>query len=194
MDADEVANALYEMCQRHFGSTKKPSFDLYRIFYYDCLPYNKRHHHPITNRVLDFERTNKFTFQTNFLEALKRKRKVALRLGVLESGNQWTIRPKMVKALLQREIEISELSDQDVQFELRQKGVDMKIGLDIATLTLKKQVGRIILVSGDSDFVPAAKLARREGVDFILDPMWNPIKPNLFEHIDGLRSMIKRPS
>jgi len=34
--------------------------------------------------------------------------------------------------------------------------------------------------------VPAAKLARREGIDFILDPLHSPIKPDLFEHIDGL--------
>ena len=60
-------------------------------------------------------------------------------------------------------------------------------------MSLKKQVDQIILVSGDSDFVPAAKLARREGVDFILDPMWNPIKPHLFEHIDGLISKIQKP-
>ena len=49
-----------------------------------------------------------------------------------------------------------------------------------------------ILIAGDSDFVPAAKLARREGIDFLLDPMWNPIKPHLFEHIDGLHSTFKQ--
>lgn len=64
----------------------------------------------------------------------------------------------------------------------------MKIGIDIASLAYKKQVDQIVLISGDSDFVPAAKLARREGIDFILDPMRAPIKPNLFEHIDGLTS------
>jgi uncharacterized LabA/DUF88 family protein len=39
----------------------------------------------------------------------------------------------------------------------------MRIGLDIASLSYKKQVDQIILIAGDSDFVPAAKLARREG-------------------------------
>ena len=68
----------------------------------------------------------------------------------------------------------------------------MKIGIDIASLAYKKQVDQIILISGDSDFVPAAKLARREGIDFILDPMWTKIKPNLFEHIDGLHSNWKK--
>ncbi len=29
-----------------------------------------------------------------------------------------------------------------------------------------------------SDFIPAAKLAYREELDLILDPMWSPIKPD----------------
>ena len=66
----------------------------------------------------------------------------------------------------------------------------MRIGVDIASVTFKKQVYRIILISGDSDFVPAAKQARREGVDFILDPMRAPIKDDLFEHIDGMRTKV----
>ena len=65
----------------------------------------------------------------------------------------------------------------------------MKIGVDIASISFKKQVDQIVLISGDSDFVPAAKLARREGIDFILDPMGAAIKPDLFEHIDGKRSI-----
>ncbi len=69
----------------------------------------------------------------------------------------------------------------------------MRIGLDIASLTLKKQVQTIILISGDSDFVPAAKLARREGVQFILDPMWQSVNDDLFEHIDGLQSGLPKP-
>ena len=83
------------------------------------------------------------------------------------------------------------LEERDVSFGLRQKGVDMRIGLDIASITLKKQADTIILVSGDSDFVPAAKLARREGVEFILDPMWHKISDDLFEHIDGLYSPLR---
>jgi uncharacterized LabA/DUF88 family protein len=85
------------------------------------------------------------------------------------------------------------LDSGSVRLGLRQKGVDMRIGLDISTLTLKHQVDTIILVSGDSDFVPAAKLARREGIEFILDPLWQQINADLFEHIDGLQSGLPRP-
>ena len=64
----------------------------------------------------------------------------------------------------------------------------MKFGVDIASLAYKKQVNQIVLIAGDSDFVPAAKLARREGIDFVLDSLGAPIKDQLFEHIDGKRS------
>lgn len=69
----------------------------------------------------------------------------------------------------------------------------MRIGLDIASITLKGQANIIILVSGDADFVPAAKMVRREGVQFVLDPLWQNISPDLFEHIDGLRSGFSKP-
>lgn len=85
------------------------------------------------------------------------------------------------------------LDGSSVRLGLRQKGVDMRIGVDIASLTLKKQVDTIVLVAGDSDFVPAAKLARREGMEFILDPLWQKVNADLFEHIDGLQSGLKRP-
>src|SRR5437773_32308 len=56
----------------------------------------------------------------------------------------------------------------DVFLALEQKGVDMRIGIDVATLTLKRIVDRIILISGDTDMIPAMKLARREGVQVVL--------------------------
>ena len=89
---------------------------------------------------------------------------------------------------------INELEENDVILINKQKGVDMRIGIDIALLAYKHLVDRIVLIAGDSDFVPASKLARREGIDFILDPMWAPIKPDLFEHIDGLKSVFLDPN
>ena len=54
------------------------------------------------------------------------------------------------------------------KLNLEQKGVDMRVGIDISSLSFKKQVDQIILIAGDSDFVPAAKQSRREGIDFKL--------------------------
>jgi uncharacterized LabA/DUF88 family protein len=86
----------------------------------------------------------------------------------------------------------NDLTDNDFTLPLRQKGVDMRIGIDIAALALKQQVDKIVLVAGDADFVPAAKLARREGIEFILDPMWRSVSGDLLEHIDGMWSELSK--
>lgn len=68
----------------------------------------------------------------------------------------------------------------------------MRIGLDIASLANKHQISQIVPIAGDSDFAPAAKYARREGIDFILDSIWRPINDKLNKHIGGLRSCTKK--
>lgn len=45
-----------------------------------------------------------------------------------------------------------------------QKGVDMKIGIDIASMAFKKLVDRIVIVTNDTDLIPAIKLARINGI------------------------------
>lgn len=185
-----VAKDMWDMCINHLNQPDGISHDLYRIFYYDCPPFEKKLHNPITKKSLDFSKTKEHRFKVCFLEELRKKRKVALRLGKLESQRHWLLRPQKTKELIQGKIQVSDLNEKDVFYDLRQKQVDIKIGLDIASMSLKKQVQQIVLISADSDFIPAAKLARREGIDFILDPMQNPIKPSLFEHIDGLQTRV----
>ena len=63
----------------------------------------------------------------------------------------------------------------------------------MASITLKRQADVLVLVTGDSDFVPAAKLARREGAKVILDSLWLSVRPDLFEHIDQLQAGFPRP-
>ncbi|MBL8505782.1 MAG: NYN domain-containing protein [Methylobacillus glycogenes] len=162
--------------------------ELYRIFFYDCPPLDKRLQNPISGKGMDFSKSNEALFRHELHTLLKTKRKVALRLGHLSTDTPWTIKPNKIDLLLKGKIQYSDLTEHDVVPNVRQKGVDMRIGIDISSLAFKKQVNQIILIAGDADFVPAAKLARREGVDFILDPMWQSIPANLNEHIDGLRS------
>lgn len=118
-----------------------------------------------------------------------------MRLGDVrrDPGRSWILKARPQKKLLSKVITVEDLNDADFAPALQQKGVDMRIGLDIACITLKDQADLIVLVSGDADFVPAAKLAPREGVQFVLDPLWQDVSPELFEHIDGLRSGFPRP-
>lgn len=185
----EVADNLYNQCHKHL----KEQDYLHRIFYYDSLPLQVRVKNPISGKSINYAKSDMANFRNGFFNELKKKRKVALRLGYLKESRQWIIRPNKTKALLRNKIKIKDLRDEDVEYDIQQKSVDIKIGLDIASLSIKRFVQKIILVSGDGDFLPAAKLARREGVDFVLDPMWNNIDDSLFEHIDGLKSTSPKP-
>ena len=184
MTPDDVANHLYTLAHSHVG---KENY-LYRIFYYDCLPLEKRVHNPVSNKCIVFEKNPEAIFRRDIIECLKHKRKVALRLGSLKDNGKWFIKASKTKDLINGKVKVEDLQESDVFYEMKQKGIDMKIGVDIASLSLKRFVDKIVLFSGDSDFVPAAKLARREGIDFVLDPMGAHVEPSLFEHIDGLKS------
>ncbi len=187
-----VAGSLHWMCRKHLEQEKHRR-KLYRIFFYDCPPLSKKVHNPITKRAIDFSRTSTALWRLTFHEELRKLRKMALRLGYLsERHGSWELRSDKLKELLANKIAVSDLTETDVKYDVRQKGVDMRIGLDIASMAFKGQADQIILVAGDSDFVPAAKLARREGIDFILDPMWAIIRDDLHEHIDGLRTVIPK--
>lgn len=180
------ADELEKYCWKHIKSENY----LYRVFYYDCPPLDKVVYHPLTQQQIDFKKSDLYRWTVDFYDQLKRRRKFALRMGKLEERNSSCFRIKQgsLKQLLNGRIQVSDLTVDDFEIDFGQKGVDMRIGLDIASLSHKKQVDQIVLISGDSDFVPAAKHARREGIDFILDPMGQKVNADLFEHIDGMQS------
>lgn len=187
---EETADGLVTYAMRHL---REHSFlhELHRIFYYDCPPVDKQMYHPLLKKSINLGATPEYTWMKQFLQCLKEKRKVALRLGYLDDNNSvYTLSYSTVKKLCAGTIAIEDLTQNEFELTIRQKGVDMKIGMDIASLSYKHQVDQIVLIAGDSDFVPAAKLARREGLDFVLDPLEMEIGRNrdLFEHIDGKRS------
>lgn len=187
--ADELFDYCMELLKNKKGEEKD---ELYRIFYYDCPPLTKKVNHPLTQRQIDFSKTPLYKAKSEFLDAMMQKRKVALRLGRLaEEYANYIIKPSAAKRIGSGKLKIEDLQEDDFAFDVKQKGVDMKIGIDIASMAYKRQVDRIILIAGDSDFVPAAKLARREGIDFILDSMGNHINADLMEHIDGMKSKWK---
>lgn len=189
----ERAEELDRYCKRHIKE-EKAGAELYRVFYYDCPPSSKKIYHPLKQQTIDLSNTPQFQWTNDFFKELMHLRKFALRLGRLsEEQAVYNLKPKSTLKLLKGTISIADLKEDDLFLDIKQKGVDMRIGVDIASVTFKKQVDRIILISGDSDFVPAAKQARREGIDFILDPMRSPIKDDLFEHIDGMRTKAPKP-
>ncbi len=196
-DPSAVGNAIRQLVRSHLDQLNKiyetPNFYrlLYRCFFYDAYPYKNKAHSPIEKRAIDY---------SNLSQPVVRLSTPTTQL-CSETGRG----KETGRCFMDTETHATKETHQGRNTgvgphrfglvpNLRQKGVDMRIGLDIASLTLKKQVDLIVLVSGDSDFVSAAKLARREGVQFILDPLWQNVSPELLEHIDGLTSGFANPS
>lgn len=196
-DAEGIADLLEEMVHGHLEqlNTTWQAPDsaqlLYRNFYYDARPSERKIRMPVSRRQFLHSATEEAKLRVRLLRALHGRRSFAVRLGQV-NGNDWVLGKDARDRLLDGDASALPLSDADFVPSLRQKGVDMRIGLDIASITLKRQADTIVLVSGDTDFVPAAKLARREGAKFYLDPLGRTVSPTLFEHIDGLLDGLPR--
>ena len=199
LDAGQVDDAIGQLVKGHlehlrrrYGGFTSDAL-LYRAFYYDAAPYTARGHTPVSKKAIDYAKSAEATLRLALFEKLRRRAAFAVRLGEVRRERAWILKETAQKSLLAGARDVGDLTDDDFYPGLRQKAVDMRLALDIASITLKKQAETIILVTGDSDFVPAAKLARREGMRVVLDPLWMDVAEGLFEHIDGLYSAFPRP-
>lgn len=186
--AEGRADELFAYCLLHISEPQEPR-DLYRIFYYDCPGLTRQITHPLTGRIIDFSAGSGTQWTKRFFERLATKRKVAIRRGELaENQAEFILKTAVLMELIAGRKTTQDLVESDFRLDVKQKGVDMRIGLDAASIASGKFADQIILIAGDSDFLPVAKMARRNGIDFILDPMKQTPKANLQEHVDGIET------
>jgi len=115
------------------------SEEIYRIFFYLADPYGG-----IINEI-DYSKTPTYSLSTSLMEKLAVTEYVALRKGSL-----------VVRGL-----------DKNNKPIFIQKKVDMLIGLDIAHVSYNRLVDRVLILSTDTDIVPAMKTARINGLQVI---------------------------
>lgn len=146
--------------------------ELHKILYYDCDSFD-----PIdknTNQIFRYlqKHPNGKTLvkkENKLIEKLRQKDLFAIRLGVLKFDG-WTDPSHTGKP------------------KFRQKGVDMRIGLDMAHLAHLGKVDRIVLITGDTDFIPAMKYVRKSGIQIVLTKLGNKrLTSDLMEHADFIR-------
>ncbi|MFN4312788.1 MAG: NYN domain-containing protein [Chitinophagaceae bacterium] len=141
---------------------------LLRTFYYDCRPNGDSKIDPNGNAV-DFSKHPQFNAANSFHKNLRTFPQMALRLGEL-SFDGWKVNPANPGKYVP---------------DFKQKSVDIKLGLDIAWMSSKRTIDKLVLVAGDSDFVSPMKFARSEGILVYLHTMSQPqIKLILKEHAD----------
>lgn len=176
-------------CLSHLGANEQ----LGCIMFYDALPFTGRGEHPI-NGPVDFSQTPLVARKQQFLQTLRATPELALRLGrsAWQAG-QWQLDSQKLGELVAGELDVEEIQGTDIYPDIRQKGVDMRLGLDIATIAYKKQADKLVLIANDADYVPAVKLARREGIKVALDPLWTRAAEDLREHVDYVINRLPRP-
>ncbi len=157
-----------------------PDEELFRAFYYDCAPYAGTAKLPVSRE------THQFSGSSAWLAELASKDLFAVRLGVLKFRGFVLKRPPAPGQAL---------ADADFKPDFEQKGVDMRIGLDIATISALGTVDRIVLITNDTDCVPAMKHGRKAGLQVVL--MGFPsqrVAAELLHHADFHRPLAGWPA
>ena len=108
--------------------------ELFRAYYYHCLPYQSN---PPTPEEKSF-----YSSKQRFMKALSFLPRFEVRLGrLVKRGCEADGSPVFI-----------------------QKRVDCMVGVDMASLAAKGKITNVVLVSGDSDLVPAVEAVKRESV------------------------------
>jgi uncharacterized LabA/DUF88 family protein len=157
-------------------------YELLRIYFYDAEPAAETLTTPVSKDRYALSGTERFRASRSLLDQLVVRPQFALRMGQVNvSPYRWRLKPTVTRQLLKSP---RALADEDFLLDAQQKGVDMRIGMDMARLALRDMVRTVVVVTADSDFVPAFKFVRREGVIVILEPMGQKPRIGLQQHAD----------
>ena len=172
----KILKSAQRLAQRYPGRQKRPDRPARRRGTVPHLLLRLRtvrpgSHKSVDGSKKDYKLMPAYAARKQFFFDLGQTGFVALRRGELKARG-WEFSDTYRQGLIAGGVPIAPTAT-DVYPNFEQKGVDMRIGIDVATLSLKKIVDRIILFSGDTDMIPALKLARREGLQVFvvkLDP------------------------
>lgn len=154
--------------------------ELFRVYWYDAPPFEGRARNPVDGVEINFSATPQARENRALIDRLELQPDFAVRRGVLlHSG--WKLGSAALKGLARAP---RALTARDLVPDMEQKGVDLRIGLDIALLSLKRIVDIVVLVTGDSDFVPVMKFARTEGIKVYLETLGHSVRRELKAHAD----------
>ncbi len=132
---------------------------LHKIVYYDCRPY-KFENEDTNGEDTTFEKNNQL------LDTLAKQDQYVLRLGKLMFlGRNDKGHPLLV-----------------------QKGVDIRIALDIARIIMVGKIDRLIIITGDTDLVPAMQMARSYDIQIVAINIEH-LAYDLYSHSDFVRTI-----
>jgi len=156
-----------------------------RVYFYHARPAAQALFNPISKKTIALNSTQIHIDHARLLLELENAPDFALRLGETDVTG-WKVGNSALRQLLRNP---RSLQAQDLVPAIEQKGVDLRIGLDIARLALTHSVETIVAVTADSDLVPAFKFAGREGLRVVLCHLGHRIKRELLIHADRIMTL-----
>lgn len=161
-----TADDIVALCDEIRVSDELRHYELLRTYFYDAPPSLESLAYPISGERYQLARTERAKHAQSLYDQLELKPGFALRMGDTRlTPQKWKLKPQSLNEL---KTSPRALEDSDFLLDINQKGVDIRIGLDMARLALRDLVRAVVVVTGDSDFVPAFKFVRREGVKVML--------------------------
>ena len=155
--------------------------DLLRTYVYDARPAIGVVTNPFDGTTTNLARSPQAGRSLALQDTLELMPDVALRLGIVVVRG-WRIEDRTIRDLATH---LRMPGPQDVRIAIQQKGVDLRMGLDIARLSLLHLADVLVVATGDSDMVPAFKFARREGLQVFVDTLRSRgVHRDLIAHAD----------
>jgi uncharacterized LabA/DUF88 family protein len=179
-EADDIKSFCNEIAER----APLVGCELLRIYYYDAPPVDAKPVNPISGDKVDLTNSAFAENCRRRIQNLELLPNFAVRLGATHCTG-WRLGNKAQRRL-SKPAANHEVTDRDFVPNISQKGVDMRIGLDIAQIAIKRLADVLVLVTGDSDMIPAMKLARKEGMLVYLVTMGHGVYRDLKVHADLL--------
>ena len=170
---------VVDLCDRIMQHQAMAAYELFRVYYYDAPPLEGSAKNPIDGTVTNFSATDAAKKNRSLIDSLELTPNFAVRRGSLVRVG-WKLGSRALRSLSSPR----QLTATDLVPDISQKGVDIKIGLDIASIALKRVANVLVLVTGDSDFVPPMKFARTEGIKVYLEAMGHGVRRDLRAHAD----------
>ena len=174
--ADAIERLATQLCQ----ASANPDSYLLRAYFYHARPAAGEITNPLSAEVLRLSGSRAARDHESLIDTLELKPDFAVRLGET-TVNDWRIGHSAMQALMKKPRPIEA---RDLIPNISQKGVDLRIGLDLARLALRGLVDTVIVVTGDSDLIPAFKFVRREGLRLVLATLGHGVRRDLRAHAD----------
>ncbi len=163
------ADDVVSLCTEISANDELQHYELLRTYFYDAPPSQETVQYPVSRTTYPLATTERAKHAQSLYDQLELRPGFALRMGETRlTPQKWKLKPRSVEQISR---EPRPLEDRDFVLDINQKGVDIRIGLDMARLALRDMVRAVVVVTADSDFVPAFKFVRREGVKVMLSTL-----------------------